>query len=398
MTRRRVLVLNHFAVSRGEAGGTRHTELFGALPGWDHLIVASRTNLSTHRAQRDRPGFRFVPVTPYRSNGVARIGNWISYAVMATVTSLLDVRRRPDVVYASSPHLLAAAAGAVIATVYRTPLVVEIRDLWPKVLVEMGQLAAGSPIHRGLAALESWLYRRADRIVVLAAGVARSLEQAGVPAEKITVIPNAADPAYFDTEVTREDARARYGFDRLTFVYAGAHGPANGLGLLLDAAAVIGDDVGIVLVGDGVSRPALVDRAATECLTNVRFLDPVPKAEMPRLLQAADVGVHCLADVPLFHYGVSPNKLFDYMAAGKPVITNTPGDVAALVTDSGGGIAVSPSGLADGISRMADAGAEVLSQWGCNGRRHIWENQSRQVMAKRLNAMLDMLVPDVGAQ
>ncbi|MCO1653879.1 glycosyltransferase family 4 protein [Pseudonocardia humida] len=398
MTRRRVLVLNHFAVPVGEPGGTRHTELFGALPGWDHLIVASRTNLSTHRTQRDRPGFRFVPVTPYRSNGVARIGNWMSYAVMAVVASLLDVRRRPAVVYASSPHLLAAAAGAVIAAASRAPLVLEIRDLWPKVLVEMGQLSASSPICRALAALESWLYRRADRIVVLADGVARSLEQAGVPVEKITVIPNAADPEYFDTEVTRDDARARYGFDRLTFVYAGAHGPANGLGLLLDAAAVIGDDIGIVLVGDGVSRAALVERAVTEGLTNVRFLDPLPKAEMPRLLHAADIGVHCLADVPLFHYGVSPNKLFDYMAAGKPVITNTPGDVAALVTDSGGGIAVSPSGLAAGISRMAEAGADQLSRWGCNGRRHIRENQSRQVMAKRLNAMLDTLVPDVGAQ
>lgn len=396
MRRRRVLVLNHFAVPTGEPGGTRHTELFGALAGWDHLIVAARTNPSTRRRQRDRSGFRFVPVTPYSSNGPARIGNWISYAVTATVWSLADVRRRPDVVYASSPHLLAAAAGAVIAMVLRTPLVIEVRDLWPKVLVDMGQLASGSVVHRVLAALEAWLYRRADRIVVLTAGVARELDEAGVPAGTIVLIPNAADPDRFETAVTRDDARASYGFDKLTFLYAGAHGPANCLELLVDAAAEVGDGVDVVLVGAGVSRQALMERTRTMGVTNVRFLAAVPKTEMPALLLAADVGVHCLADVPLFRYGVSPNKLFDYMAAGKPVLTNTPGEVAELVTEAGAGVAVAPSALADGIHRMVRAGAEQRVAWGRSGRRHIAENQSRQVMATRLATLLDQLVPECG--
>ena len=108
MSRRRVLVFNHFAVPLGEPGGTRHTELFSQLDGWDHLIVAARTNPSTRKAQQNRPGFRFVPVTPYSSNGLARVGSWISYALAATVSSLINVRRRPDLVYASSPHLFAA--------------------------------------------------------------------------------------------------------------------------------------------------------------------------------------------------------------------------------------------------------------------------------------------------
>ena len=394
MTRRRVLVFNHFAVPPDEPGGTRHTELFSRLRDWDHLIVAARTNPSTRRAQPNRPGFRFVPVTPYGGNGVARIANWVSYAFTATGRSLVSGGKRPDLVYASSPHLLAGLAGAVVAAFYRVPFVLEIRDMWPKVLVDMGQLSASSPIYRLLAGLESWLYRRADRIVVLADGVAKSLVETGVPAEKITVIPNAADPAYFETDLTREQARSAYGFEKLTFVYTGAHGPANGLDLLLEAASTISDDdVEIVLVGDGVSRPALMEQAKALGLTNVRFLDSVAKREIPRLLQAADIGIHCLADVPLFHYGVSPNKVFDYMAAGKPVLTNTPGVVSALVETADAGLAVSPGLLADGISRMTKAGEEQRATWGSNGKRFMSENQSRQAMALRLRELLDELVP-----
>jgi len=399
MTRRRVLVFNHFAVPPDEPGGTRHTELFSQLPDWDHLIVAARTNPSTRKVQPNRPGFRFVPVTPYGSNGLARIANWVSYALTATVRCLFSGGKPPKLVYASSPHLLAGLAGAVIAGFYRVPLVLEIRDMWPKVLVDMGQLTTSSPIYRVLAGLESWLYRRADRIVVLADGVGKSLVETGVPAEKITVIPNAADPAFFETDLTRAQARAAYGFESLTFVYTGAHGPANGLDLLLEAAATIGDDdpeidVEIVLVGDGLSRPSLIEQARTLGLTNVRFLDSVAKREIPRLLQAADVGIHCLADVPLFHYGVSPNKVFDYMAAGKPVLTNTPGVVSALVETADAGLAVSPGLLADGISRMTKAGEEQRSTWGSNGKRFMSENQSRQAMAARLGELLDELVPD----
>ena len=391
MSQRRVLVFNHFAVPLGEAGGTRHTELFGALSGWEHLIVAARTNPSTRKVQEDQPGFRFVPVTPYSSNGLARVGNWTSYAAAATASSLVRRRYRPDIVYASSPHLLAGVAGAVVAQAFRTPFVLEVRDMWPKVLVDMGQLSETSRVYKVLVGLESWLYRRADRIVVLANGVSRSLTEAGVPVEKIVLIPNAADPEYFDTEISHDTARQAYGFSKLTFVYTGAHGPANGLDLLLDAAAMSPQDIEIVLVGDGVSRPALIERAKGLGLRNVRFLDPVPKSEMPRLLRAADVGIHCLADVPLFHYGVSPNKVFDYMAAGKPVITNTPGDVATLVESADGGIAVPPSGLADGIKRMARASSQERSRWGANGRKYIGENQSRQVMARRLSDLLDEL-------
>ena len=137
-------------------------------------------------------------------------------------------------------------------------------------------------------------------------------------------------------------------------MYAGAHGPANGLDALLDAAAGVRDlEVDFVLLGDGVAKPDLQRQAAQRGLTNVRFLDSVPKSAMPRVLAAADVGVHCLADVPLFKYGVSPNKMYDYMAAGKPVLTNTDGDVGQLVAGARSGLAVRPDELSIGVRRIA---------------------------------------------
>lgn len=391
MTRRpRVLVLNHFAVPAGEPGGTRHTELFSSLSGWDHVIVAARTNYTTRRRQADQDGFHFVPVTAYASNGISRILNWGSYSAMAALAGLRMVRRRPDVVYASSPHLLAGATGALLATAFRRPFVLEVRDLWPKVLVDMGQLSTDSRLYKGLSGLESALYRRATRIVVLAPGVVTELTDKGIPADKIELIPNAADPEFFHVDEDREIVRRRLGFDRVTVVYAGAHGPANGLDLALDAALELRDlPVEIVLVGDGISREELRARALAEGIDNVRFLEPVTKSEMPELLAGADIGLHCLADVPLFRYGVSPNKIFDYMAAGLPVLTNTPGEVTELVDGADAGVAVEPTRIASGIRRMVEAGAEGRQRWGASGQSWITAHQTRAAMGRRLEKLLD---------
>lgn len=389
MSNRRVLVLNHFAVPRGEPGGTRHVELFGRLEGWDAIIIASSLNLTTGKKQAPQPGFVPVPVIPYRSNGLSRIANWISYAVTATWASFRQPR--PDVVYGSSPHLLAGLAAWLVARIRRACFVLEIRDLWPRVLVDMGQMSESSPIFRLLQALERFLYNRADSIVVLATGSGEVLRGMGVPDDKIVYIPNGADPEDFVPSAPRDELRARYGFDRLTFMYAGAHGPANGLDLLLDAAAATEGNYEVVLVGAGVEKERLVRRVAVEKLPRVRFMEPVPKTEMADLLAAADVGVHVLADVPLFSYGVSPNKMYDYMAAGMPTLTNSPGVVGDLVEEAAAGIAVRPNALSDGLRQFVELPPSRVHELGDVAKSWLADNQSRSEMVKRLNQMLASL-------
>ena len=391
MTKRRVLVVNHFAASLGQAGGTRHIELFSRLREWEFLIVAANRNHQTGELVKSIPGIRSVWVAPYSSNGARRILNWVSFAVGAI---LVGVRQRQvQIVYGSSPHMLAAAAALVIARLKRIPFVLEIRDLWPRVLVEMGALRQGSWLHVALTKLEEYLYAQASCIVVLAQGSRDELITRGVPAEKIVYIPNGADSADFEVSTARESIRQRLGFTRFTAVYAGAHGPANGLDLVLDAVDTLRDlDLDIVLVGGGVSKAGLVEEAARRSLTNVRFLDPVPKSQIPELLAAADVGLHVLADVEMFRSAVSPNKIFDYFAAGLPVVTNCPGLVSQLVQDAGAGYSTEPGDMASGLRQAASATQEARDQMGNSGRDWLQANQSRGAMASRLEAALQQAV------
>ena len=388
---KRVLVLNHAAGEFGSPGGTRHVEMFSRLRDWSYLIAVGNHATVDAAPSGSKIGYLALPTTPFAGNGIDRIANWASYA--ASAVSRLAFGRRPDVVYASSPHLLAGLAGYWLSRRWRVPFVLEIRDLWPQVLVDMGQMEATSPVYRVLERLEVFLYDKADRVVVMADGTRDYLVAKGVPAAKIKFIPNAADPEDFVVATPRAELRERFGFTRCTCVYTGAHGPANGLDLLLDAANdLVEEDVDIVLVGNGPSKSDLQGRARDLGLSNVRFLDPIPKTEIPGLMAAADIGLHVLADVPLFRYGVSPNKVFDYLASGLPMVTNVPGEVGALVTESGGGIAVGPTGLAAGIRKLIGCDSARFAAVGRAGQEYMRKHRSRTAMAARLQDLLDGMV------
>jgi glycosyltransferase involved in cell wall biosynthesis len=391
-TRRFVVVLNHFAAPLDAPGGTRHVELFSRLPGWNATIIAaSRNLLSGKHSHTDDP--IWSPVWVNRSSGgSSRVLSWVVYSVTAFARGL--ALPRPDVVYASSPHLLAGLSGLALARARRTHFVFEVRDLWPQVLVDMGFTKEGSFLHRAMRALESALYKTAEVIVVLTPGVQHQLAERGF-GDKVRLIPNCADPADFDPGAAKEELRRRYGLEGFVVIYAGAHGKANGLDLVLDAAGQIASDlpqVRFLMVGDGPMKQHLVDRVAAERLSNVSFLDPVPKRQMPALLGAADAGLHVLADVPLFRYGVSPNKIFDYMAAGLPLLTNTPGEMTELIERAGSGVAVAPSEIARGVRLLVSADREQRARWGDAGRGFMLEGASRRAMAARLTQMLTEVV------
>jgi len=388
--RRRVLVLNHFALPRSAPGGTRHVELFGRLEGWDATVVASNKDLQRQHRVASEGILVTVAVPRYTGNGLGRILNWAAYSAGALARGLLT--RRPAVVYGSSPHLGAALAGLLVARLRRARFVIEIRDLWPQILVEAGTLRESSPVFRVLKALERRLYRSADAIVVLAEGSAGPITADGGRPDRIVFIPNGAQPEDFDVTDDRSDLRAALGFEGFVVVYAGAHGPANGLGFVLDAAEELRDvlpHVHFVLVGDGIEKARLISDAARRGLVNLTFLDPIPKTEIPRLLAAADAGLHCLADVELFRSAVSPNKLYDYMAAALPALTNTPGAVADMVRDAGAGVAVQPDRIADAVRAVCNLTPAERAAMGRAGRAFVDRYRSRTAMAERLEALLN---------
>jgi len=400
----RLLWVNHFAIPPGEGGGTRHFELGRELArrGWEVTVASSDLNLHSRRyTRRAGPGdrsaleetidgvrFLWLWAAPYQRNDWRRAANWLSFS-----RSLLRWGRRApafDVVIGSSPHLFAALAAQRLAARRHVPFVMEVRDLWPESLAAAGR--AGGPGYRALGALARYLYARAARIVVLARGSGEYLAGRGIDRARLALVPNGVDVEAFGAGPERPPR------DGVTAVYAGAHGPMNGLDTVLDAAALLRDEprVRFLLVGDGPSKPALVAAARARGLANVEFRDPVPKRGMPALLAGADAGLMVLREAPLFSFGVSPNKLFDYLGAALPVVCNVPGEVAAMLEESGAGeqaADASAAALAQALRRMLARGADERKHMGERGREWVTREHRREVLAERLDGVLRAVLP-----
>lgn len=366
-----------------------------AALGWRVTLAASDFHLHQRAFTRRQPGdrrtiretvdgveFRWIYASPYRGNDARRALNWLSFA--ANLTRERWDGQPPDVIIGSSPHLFAAWAALRLARRLRVPFVFEVRDLWPESLEAVaGRKGAG---YWALDRLASHLYRHASRIIVLARGAAGAIEARGIPSDRLVYLPNGVDPANWPP-IARP---ARAG---LQFLYAGAHGPANGLDVVLDAAALLRDDPGIrfTLIGDGPAKPALMAQASRLGLDNVEFLASVAKGALRDVFVGADAGLMVLRDAPLFAWGVSPNKLFDYFAASLPVVCNVPGDVADMVRDATAGeqaADASAPALAAAIRRLAARPAEERARLGAAARSWVLQDHDRVALAGDLGATL----------
>jgi glycosyltransferase involved in cell wall biosynthesis len=281
---------------------------------------------------------------------VARLGVFAKFALGSVRLALMEPC---DVVFATTTPLTAGIPGIAARLFTRRPFVFEVRDLWPELPKAMGIVR--SPVVLGLMSALEWAsYRAAHRLIGLSPGIVEGIARRGVPKDRITMVPNGCDLEMFSPgEAAWRPEGVRD--DQILAVFSGTHGLANGLGAVLDAAAVLKargrNDIRIALVGQGREKAALVARAAQEGLENVLFLDPVPKTALGGLLAGADIGLQCLKNVPAFYYGTSPNKFFDYIAAGLPVLNNYPGWLAGLIGQHGCGFAVPP----DDAGAFADA-------------------------------------------
>jgi glycosyltransferase involved in cell wall biosynthesis len=244
----------------------------------------------------------------------------------------------------------------LLAKLKRCPFVLEVRDLWPDTLIKMNGLRNRYLI-KSLTWLESFLYRRADKIVVLTEYQRRFIAEKGIDREKISLIPNGIVRDSWQRDPSaKKRYRQRMGVDPGQFValYAGAHGPANALEHVVRAGRYLPKDSAIVLIGDGPEKDRLRRIKEEESLSNVYLLDPVPKGEIYHYIDAADCGIISLADNEIFR-GARPNKLFDYMYIGKPIITNVDGEVREIVEANGVGLfsgVEDPRGLAEAMEKV----------------------------------------------
>jgi glycosyltransferase involved in cell wall biosynthesis len=239
-----------------------------------------------------------------------------------------------------------------------------------------------------MGVLEWASYRSAHALVGLSPGIVEGIMHQGVPRERIALVPNGCDLDLFaqDAPPWRPEGVAP---TDLMAVFAGTHGMANGLDAVLDAAAELKRrgrrDIKLVLIGNGKLKPALQARAAREVLENVVFHDPVNKTRLASLMSATDLGLQVLANVPAFYFGTSPNKFFDYIAAGLPVLNNYPGWLAGMINENRCGFAVIPNdaaAFADALE-VAAADRNSLKEMGQRGRKLAQDQFDRRLLADR---------------
>jgi len=381
-----VAVLNQFALPREQGGGTRHIDLFGRLRNWSPMIIAGNRNHYSQATFVSRPPFRLVRVPAADGGWRSRLVSWASYSFQSFI--ILMTKRDLDVIYASTPHLLAPLVGALVSRLRRVPLVLEVRDLWPESIVSAGAVRAGSRVHRALEWLERYVVRAADSVVVVTTGWEDHFAELGVGQDRLTVIPNGTETSDFAVDEARDSLRTQYGLTGYTAVFAGAHGPKDGIDYILEAARQL-PDVHFLLVGDGPAKPDAQLAAAHAGLRNVRFMDAVPKNELPRLLHGCDVGIHTVTPLPVFLRGMSPNKLFDYLAAGLPVASNAGRALDPVLLGREVGAVQGPEGLADALIRVRSATQEEHESWRDTARELLEHEFSRSAAASKLETVLD---------
>jgi len=400
----RILYLSQYFVSADQPGGVRHWQHARALSraGHEVSVVTSYVQHKERAIPERYRGRRVVReaedgldvwrtyATPgYGRDARSRIANYGSFAAWALAAGMRAPR--PDVVVASSPPLPVAAAGAVLARRRGARFLLEVRDLWPESAVATGLITDPRAI-AAIDRLARWCYARADRAVALTEGIRDGLAAAGVNQAAVTLVTNGIDLDVAANGAAPVPAPP----DAFVAMFVGQHGTYSALETVLDAADLLRGDplVRFVLVGGGDRKAALVQEAADRGLSNVAFVDPVPKREVPAWLARADVCLLPYQDRELFA-GALPNKTFDYLGAGRPVVAAVPeGELSRLVRASGCGVAVPPedgAAMADAVRRLA-ADRDGAAAMGAAGAAYVRAHYDRRALAARFVAAVESLV------
>ncbi|MEX2161175.1 MAG: glycosyltransferase family 4 protein [Anaerolineales bacterium] len=390
-----ILLIHQAFVDLDEAGGTRHAEFARALAAAGHrvTVIASRVSYLTGKGgAKDAAtarGLTIIRAATYRGlhrSFAHRLFSFFSFTVSSFFIGLRvkDV----DVVWGTTPPIFQSATAWALARLKRAPFLLEVRDLWPAFAVEVGVLRNRALI-RASEWLERFLYRSADRIVVNSPGFVDHVEARG--GRNITVVPNGADAAMFAADGAA--FRRQQGWQaKFVVLYAGAHGLSNDLGIVLQAAELLKDEkqIHLALIGDGKDKPALQAQAAELHLDNLQFLPPSPKDKMPEVLAAADACLAILKPVKLYAT-VYPNKVFDYLAAGRPVLLAIDGVIRKVVEEAGAGIFVppgDPAALAQAIRAMASQPGEAR-RMGASGRVYLQQHFDRAALARQMQTVIE---------
>jgi glycosyltransferase involved in cell wall biosynthesis len=405
----KLLLIHQAFAALDEPGGTRHHELarFFAERGHQVVVITSPINYMTgakqsgEKVEHIKMGagevliYRAPVYGAFHRSFFHRTLSFISFMI----SSLWYALRVKDVevVWATSPPIFQGITAWLVAKLRRKPILFEVRDLWPAFAVQVGVLK-----NRLLIVASEWLerflLRQADRVVVNSPGFVAHVSERG--AKHVDVIPNGSDLDLFALPEDGDEFRRANGLEgKFVVLYAGAHGLSNDLDQVLAAAEELrmASEIVFVLVGDGKEKPRLQRKATDLGLTNVVFLPPVAKTAMAKVIHGADVCLAILKPIPL--YGtVYPNKVFDYMAAGRAVLLAIPGVIREVIEENRAGIAIPPGdshALAEAVLALAHQ-RELVAELGKNGQRAIETKFNRRKLAADFLSIFEELASKSG--
>ncbi len=411
-----ILLIHQVFVRPEDPGGTRHYDFARYLVDQGHrvtVLAGTRSYLTGKRLPAGQhetpfPGLEIVRcgVVGGQRRGFAwRTIGYFSFMLSSLWAGLRT--KEVDVLWGTSPPIFQGWTAWLLARLKRKQWLLEVRDLWPEFAIQVGALS--NRVLIGLSEwLEGFLYRHSDQIVVNSPGFVEHIQDVGAVAKEILIVPNGVDlirDGFKDIDEIHESSRATKGTPlqgsllretqglkgKFIGLYAGAHGMANDLSQIVDAAAALQQDprIAIVMVGDGPEKVALQERARAEQLNNLVFLPPVDKASVPALMAEADCGIAVLKAIPMFAT-TYPNKVFDYMASELPIVLAIDGAIRSVVEAAEAGVYVTPGDgaeIGEAIRRLADD-PELAKGMGRKGKRYVEAHFDRLEMAGKMEEIL----------
>lgn len=329
---------------------------------------------------------------PY-SNNYSIAKRAITFLKFALKAMNVALKEEYDLIFTTSTPLTDGIPGIAAKWFRRKKFVFEVRDLWPELPKALG--VKNPFLLWGMSVLEKRSYHAADGCIGLSPGICEGIKRRSQKGKPIAMIPNGCDLDIFSPSTSKPDVIPGVKSSDVVAVFTGSHGIANGLDSVLNMAAVLKsrriENVKLVMVGEGKLKNHLQERASREKLDNCIFMGTMPKKELNEVMKRADIGMMVLANVPAFYYGTSPNKFFDYIASGLPVVNNYPGWLADLINENHCGIAVEPENaeaFADAIIKLSEH-PELRSEYGANGRALAEREFARDLLGAKFVGFLE---------
>ena len=412
----RILLLHQYYLEEDDHGGSRWNEITKQWVENEHhvQVIAGMMHYNSSEKRAEYKGkwfkkkkqgaidvMRCHVSETYNSNFIGRLWAYFSFVFSSLWAGLFKVGGKYDVIIVSSPPLFIGISGYLISFFKRTPFVFEIRDLWPESAIDTGVVTNGFIIKLAYA-LEKFIYKKATLINVLTPAFRDTLiQKKHINPDKIIFIPNAADFSLSDDLLNNFDAtkfKKEHNLnDRFVITYVGAHGVANHLEQVLETGKLLKDtNVLFLLIGDGMEKKRLKEIAEKSHIDNVRFINPVPKADVFKYILASDMGASVLKNVDTFKT-VYSNKTFDYMSCKKPILMAIDGVSRKLVEEADAGIFVYPENPADFASKinLYLSNAEIGKAQGENGYLYAKQNFDRIVLANKYLDLIQKKIKDV---